>query len=163
MSQARGAATSSGAKSPRPTRAGGRQPLPEHLPRETVHHPAPCACPSCGGTRLSVLGEDVSKVLDYVPSYFKVVRHVRSRVSCRPCEAISQASMPSLPIERGRPGPALLAHILVAKYGCHRVSWNMPTKGGVEAACEMRAGPSEPTIRSGLQTPASCCRKERWW
>src|SRR3954465_15156184 len=30
LSQARGAATSSGARSPRPTRAGGRQPLPEH-------------------------------------------------------------------------------------------------------------------------------------
>ena len=106
LSQARGAATSSGAKPPRPPRAGGRQPLPGHLPRETVHHPAPCSCPSCGSTRLSVLGEDVSEVLEYVPSCFKVVRHVRPRVSCRACEAISQASMPSLPIERGRPGPA---------------------------------------------------------
>lgn len=119
LSQARGTATSSGAKSPRPTRAGGRQPLPGHLPRETIHHPAPCGCPSCGSARLSVLGEDVSEVLEYVPSCFKVVRHVRPRVSCRACEAISQASMPSLPIERGRPGPALLAHVLVAKYCDH--------------------------------------------
>ena len=66
-----------------------------------------------------MLGEDVSEVLEYVPSYFKVVRHVRPRVSCRACETISQASMPSLPIERGRPGPALLAHVLVAKYCDH--------------------------------------------
>jgi hypothetical protein len=29
---------------------------------------------------------------------------------------------------------ALLAHVLVAKYADFRVSWNMPTKGGVEAA-----------------------------
>jgi transposase len=27
--------------------------------------------------------------------------------------------MPSLPIERGRPGPGLLAHVLVAKYADH--------------------------------------------
>ena len=66
-----------------------------------------------------MLGEDVSEVLEYVPSCFKVVRRVRPRVSCRACEAISQASMPSLPIERGRPGPALLAHVLVAKYCDH--------------------------------------------
>jgi hypothetical protein len=26
-----------------------RRPLPEHLPREEVVHPAPCTCPSCGG------------------------------------------------------------------------------------------------------------------
>ncbi|PZO46947.1 MAG: hypothetical protein DCF16_18410 [Alphaproteobacteria bacterium] len=28
---------------------------------------------------------------------------------------------------------------------------------------EMRAGPSKPTIRRRLQTPASCDRKERSW
>ena len=120
LSQARrSAATPAGEPSPKPTRAGGRQRLPEHLPRETVSHPAPCACPSCGGTRLSVLGEDVSEVLEYVPAYFKVVRHVRPRLSCRACETISQAPVPSLPIERGLPGPALLAHVLVAKYCDH--------------------------------------------
>ena len=66
-----------------------------------------------------MLGEDVSGVLEYVPSCFKVVRHVRPRVSCRACEAIGQASMSSLPIGRGRPAPALLAHVLVARYGDH--------------------------------------------
>ena len=105
--------------SPKPARAGGRQRLPEHLPRETVSHPAPCTCPGCGGTKLSMLGEDVSEVLEYVPSYFKVVRHVRPRMSCRACETISQAPVPSLPIERGLPGPALLAHVLIAKYCDH--------------------------------------------
>ena len=105
--------------SPKPARAGGRQRLPEHLPRETVSHPAPYACPGCGGTKLSMLGEDVREVLEYVPSYFKVVRHLRPRMSCRACETISQAPVPSLPIERGLPGPALLAHVLIAKYCDH--------------------------------------------
>jgi transposase len=41
--------------------------------------------------------------------------HVRPKLSCRVCEAITQAPMPSLPIERGRPGPGLIAHVLPAK------------------------------------------------
>jgi transposase len=97
----------------------GRKPLPEHLPRETVLHEPSCSCPSCGGTALTRIGEDEREVLEYVPSYFKVVRHVRPKMSCRACETIVQASMPSLPIERGRPGPGLLAHVLVSKYCDH--------------------------------------------
>ena len=95
-----------------------RKPLPEHLPREEeVHEPA-CTCPNCGGT-MRKLGEDVTEVLDYVPASFKVIRHVRPKLSCRVCETIVQAPMPSLPIERGKPGPGLLAHVLVSKYADH--------------------------------------------
>ena len=95
-----------------------RRPLPPHLPRqEEVHEPS-CACPNCGG-QMRRLGEDVTEVLEYVPASFKVIRHVRPKLSCRVCETIVQAPMPSLPIERGRPGPGLLAHVLVAKYADH--------------------------------------------
>src|SRR4051794_15647726 len=97
----------------------GRKPLPEHLPRETIVHEPACRCPSCGGAVLSKIGEDEREVLEYVPSYFKVVRHVRPKMSCRACETIVQMPMPSLPIERGRPGPGLLAHVLVSKYCDH--------------------------------------------
>jgi transposase len=95
-----------------------RKALPEHLPRDvTVHEPA-CICPNCGGA-MRKLGEDITEVLDYVPASFKVVRHVRPKLSCRLCETIVQLPMPSLPIERGKPGPGLLAHVLVAKYADH--------------------------------------------
>lgn len=95
-----------------------RKPLPEHLPRqEEVHEPA-CTCPNCGGA-MRRLGEDVTEVLEYVPASFKVIRHVRPKLSCRLCETIVQQPVPSLPIERGRPGPGLLAHVLVAKYADH--------------------------------------------
>jgi transposase len=40
-------------------------------------------------------------------------------MNCRQCETITQALAPSLPIERGGPGPSLLAHVLVAKYCDH--------------------------------------------
>jgi transposase len=78
----------------------------------------PCACPGCGGT-LRPLGEDVTEVLDYVPGSFRVTRHVRPKLSCRSCEAIAQAPVPSLPIHRGLAGPGLLTHVLVAKYADH--------------------------------------------
>lgn len=82
-------------------------------------HEAACSCPNCGGTVFSKLGEDTREVLEYVPSHFKVITHVRPKLSCRGCETIVQAPMPSLPIERGRPGASLIAHVLVAKYCDH--------------------------------------------
>jgi transposase len=95
-----------------------RRPLPDHLPREDAIHEPACLCPRCGGA-LRKLGEDVTEELEYVPSHFKVVRHVRPKLSCRSCEAVVQASMPSRPIERGLAGPGLLAHVLVSKYADH--------------------------------------------
>lgn len=95
-----------------------RKPLPDHLPRQEIIHTGPCACPKCGG-KLSKLGEDATEILDYAPARFRVIRHVRPKFSCRSCEAICQAPMPSLPIERGRPGPGLLAHVLISKYCDH--------------------------------------------
>ena len=95
-----------------------RRPLPKNLPREVIEHAAPCACPDCGGA-LRPLGEDVTEVLDYTPASFRVIRHVRPKLSCRSCETIAQAEVPSLPIRRGLATPALLAHVLVATYADH--------------------------------------------
>lgn len=117
--QAQSAAPESDALSLTPKKASVRAPLPEHLPLETIVHDAPCVCPTCGGTRFGRLSDDEREVLEYVPSHFKRVRHVRPKMSCRACETIVQAPMPTLPIEKGRPGPALLAHVLVSKYCDH--------------------------------------------
>jgi transposase len=96
-----------------------RRALPEHLPRERVEHEAACTCPACGSTRLTRIGTDEREVLEYVPSHFKVLVHARPKMSCRDCETITQAPLPWLPIERGLPGPSLLAHVLTAKYCDH--------------------------------------------
>jgi transposase len=95
-----------------------RRPLPESLPRETLIHAAACHCPECG-TEMNALGEDVAEVLEYVPSHFKVIRHVRPKRSCPKCQKIVQADAPSRPIARGLAGPGLLAHVLVSKYCDH--------------------------------------------
>jgi transposase len=97
----------------------GRHPLPEHLPRQTQTHEAKhSACPDCGG-ELRKLGEDVSEMLEYVPESFRVIRHVRPKLSCGKCERIVQAAAPSRPIARGLAGPGLLAHVLISKYADH--------------------------------------------
>lgn len=95
-----------------------RQTLPEHLPRETQIHAAACTCPECGGELKSV-GVDVTEELEYIPARFKVIRHERPKFSCGACERMTQAPMPSRPIERGLAGPGLLAHVLVSKYADH--------------------------------------------
>jgi len=99
-------------------RKPARRPLPEHLPRERIVHPAPTACPCCGGF-LRKIGEDVTETLEHVPARWKVLQHVREKFSCRACEAITQPPAPSHPIARGRAGPCLLAHVLFGKYGAH--------------------------------------------
>ena len=48
-----------------------------------------------------------------------MLRHVRPKLACRCCERIVQVAAPSRPIERGLPGPGLLAHVLVSKYADH--------------------------------------------
>src|SRR4051812_6165796 len=67
-------------------RKPARRPLPAHLPRERVVYPAPCSCPRCGGP-VRKLGEDVTETLECQPRRWKVVEHVREKVSCRACEA----------------------------------------------------------------------------
>jgi transposase len=97
-----------------------RQPFPEHLPRERVVEPAPCACAACGGARLSKLGEDVTETLEVIPRQWKVIQHVREKFSCRDCEAISQAPAPFHVTPRGWAGPSFLAMLLFEKFGQHQ-------------------------------------------
>ena len=96
-----------------------RKPLPDHLRREVITHtPSEECCPDCGG-KLRKLGEDVSEHLERIPETFKVVRHVRVKMSCSGCDKIVQPPAPPRPIERCLAGPALLAHVLAAKYANH--------------------------------------------
>jgi transposase len=96
-----------------------RQPLPDHLTRHDVVYDTVCACPVCGGSDFIKTGETINEVLDYVPASFRVVRHIQPRFACKGCDTQIKAQMPSLPVERGKPGPGLIAHVLIAKYCDH--------------------------------------------
>jgi len=108
------------AASPQPeVHKPARKPLPGHLPREVVTHlPQSDCCMECGG-QLRQFGEDVSEQLEYIPESFKVIRHVRPKFACGACDRVIEAPAPTRPVERGLAGPALLAHVLISKYGDH--------------------------------------------
>jgi transposase len=105
----------------------GRRPLPDHLPRIDIEHDlddAEKACPACGQLRERI-GQEVSEQLEYLPASFKVLRHIRHKYGCRRCEHdgynpnIATAAKPAQPIDKGLPGPGLLAYVAVSKLGDH--------------------------------------------
>ncbi len=108
------------ASSDKPQRTKNRsRALPAHLPREVrTHFPKDTKCPCCNG-ELRKLGEDVSEMIEYMPASFFVIRHVRPKMSCRKCSCVVQAPAPARVIDRGLPGPNLLAHVAIAKYCDH--------------------------------------------
>ncbi len=98
-----------------PKRKPRRKPLPEHLHRNDQTLSPGEECSACGGS-LKTLGEDVTEELEYVPGRFVVNRIIRPRMACTCCDAFCQSPLPSRPIEKGRPGPGLLAHVLVNNF-----------------------------------------------
>ena len=99
-------------------RRRGKPRIAEDAPREQVVLDPGDTCPDCGGT-LRMLSEDVSEVLEFVAAKLKVIEMHRPKKSCRRCEKIAQVPAPTRPVPRGMAGPALLAHILVAKFDDH--------------------------------------------
>jgi transposase len=114
----------------------GRQQLPEHLERIEIDHDLPeheKACPACGGERCRI-GAEVSEQLEYFPASFKVLKHVRHKYACGKCNAdgynpnIVAAAKPPQPIDKGLPGPSLLAYVITSKLGDHLPLYrNRPT------------------------------------
>ncbi len=105
---------------PKPLRGrGGRSPLPEHLPRETRVVPVPEAertCPQCGADK-KCIGHRTSEVLEFVPAQFKILEEQREKLACPRCpeQGVTTAASEKV-MDRGRPGPGLLASILVEKF-----------------------------------------------
>src|SRR5690349_22999045 len=105
---------------PRPPRVRRRNlgALPAHLPRvEVLVDVEDKSCPCCGGA-MHVIGEDTSEMLDVVPAQLRVRVVGLPRDGCRACEgAVVQAPAPERPVTGGMATEALIAHVLVAKYG----------------------------------------------
>ena len=106
-------------RSPRGSRSGVR--FGSHIDRrEEVIEPDTIMCP-CGCGEMTKIGEDRSERLDYEPAKFTVIETVRPRYACNKCKGggVVQASAPASLVEGGLPTEALLAHVLIAKYGDH--------------------------------------------
>lgn len=76
-------------------------------------------CCGCGRTK-DRIGQDESRILEYVPAKLEVHVHVRPKYACRYCrEGVASPPPPERPITRGIAGPGLIAQIVVAKFGDH--------------------------------------------
>jgi transposase len=109
----------------------GRRELPAHLPRIEIPHvltDEQKKCPCCNADRVCI-GSETSEQLEFVSASFKVLKHVRNKYACKTCGEgcvncdgsphIEIATKPAQPIEKGLPGPGLLAHIIVSKMQEH--------------------------------------------
>src|SRR5690606_8462653 len=98
------------------------KPLPENLPREIIElTPADedLCCLGCSAEKARI-GEDRTEELEYQPASFIIREFIRPKYACRKCASgVTQAALPARPIDKGRPGPGLLAHVVTSKYGDH--------------------------------------------
>ena len=114
------------APTPAPTAAKkkghGRKPLPASLPRVPVLHDVPPeqrTCPECGAER-TCIGQEVREQLEFIPARLVVLEHIRPKYACQDCQAnVVIADVLPEPIDKGLPGPGLLAYVAVSKYADH--------------------------------------------
>ena len=99
----------------------GRQRLPKSLERRRVVYDLEerkRQCPECQA-QLKRIGEEVSERLEYVPASLVVIQEACQKYACAKGCTVVTAQKPMAPIEKGLPGPGLLAHVAVSKYGDH--------------------------------------------
>ena len=92
------------------------------LPHHRHERDLPDAEKICSGCRRAKdrIGEEVTRVLEYVPSKLEVHEHVRPKYACRYCkDGVSSPPPPERPIARGIAGPGLIAQIVVSKFSDH--------------------------------------------
>ena len=93
-----------------------------HLPHHRHELDLPDAEKICRCCRRAKdrIGDDVTTILEYVPSKLEVHEHVRPKYACRYCkDGVSSPPPPERPIARGIAGPGLIAQIVVSKFGDH--------------------------------------------
>jgi transposase len=105
-----------GPSSNRPSRRNGRVPLPADLPRVPEYlDPDPRLIEN-----MRCIGEDITEILEYIPAGFYVRQIIRRKYAPRGgLGSVVMGPLPALPIEKGRPGPGVLAYIITSKYCDH--------------------------------------------
>jgi transposase len=99
----------------------GRKPLPKDLPRRRVVFDLTAEqqhCPHCA-ENLRHIGEEVSERLEFIPASLTVIEEACQKYACPKGCTVLTAGKPMAPIEKGLPGPGLLAQVAVSKYADH--------------------------------------------
>lgn len=115
------APTSSRKKNPN-AHGGGRQKLPEDLPRKEHIIAVPTSeafCQNCQSPK-ELIGYETSEVLDYIPGHFEVQVFKREKRVCKACEEGLVIAPPAHKlIDKGIPEVGLMTEIMVSKYRDH--------------------------------------------
>jgi len=81
-----------------------------------------CRCPSCQQQR-DKIGEQISYTIEHIPASLLRIKHIQYKYACRHCEHDGYSPQIELaektngsPIDKGMPGPGLLAYIATSKY-----------------------------------------------
>lgn len=110
----------------------GRGKLPDHLPRLPIEHDLDeneKNCPCCGEMRHRISSEQ-SEQLEYVPTNFVVLQHLRHKYACANCNSgacpkcdgngqIQIASRAAEGVDQCLAGPGLLAYVVTSKLADH--------------------------------------------
>jgi len=103
------------------TRGHGREPFPEHLPREVIRlelAEKECSC-SCCGTALVEIGVDVTERGHFVPARIIVHRYERPKYACPHGHEVRSPQLPPGVTEKAKYEASVYAHIAVSKYTDH--------------------------------------------
>jgi len=90
--------------------------------RQVHHHEVPESeqiCETCGVAKARI-GEDVTRVLEYVPGHFVEHEHHRDKFACGKCkDGVTTAPGPDKVIDRSPADASVLAHVVVSKIEDH--------------------------------------------
>jgi transposase len=81
-----------------------------------------CRCPACQQERKKI-GEQISYTIEHVPAHLVRIKHIQFKYACPHCEHNGDhpqielaAKTGGSPIDKGMPGPGMLAYIATSKY-----------------------------------------------
>jgi transposase len=92
----------------------GRLPLPDHLPIEEIE-----IHPEGDLSGMVCIGKEVTEELECEPARFYIKRYIRYKYACNGGDGVAIGELPERVIDKGIPGPGLLATILTDKYVDH--------------------------------------------
>ncbi len=96
-----------------------REPLPAHLPRdEKILDMKSLSCSGCGGD-LHFIANTETEMLHWIPGQLRVLKVIRPKWACRPCNTVHQQPAPPRVVTGGLATPALVAQVVTAKYCDH--------------------------------------------
>ncbi len=94
----------------------------DRLPQKRIEHDVPEAekvC-SCCGEQKARIGEDESRVLNFIPAHFELDIHILPKYACPHCrDGVVAPEPPPRPVSGCIAGPGLLAELLVSKFAEH--------------------------------------------